>query len=252
MIDTHAHLDACRGPAVGADQTRARRPASSGSSPWHRHRLVPSGTRAGRPRTRRCSPRSASTRTRPATRRGEPRRRAARALAEHDRAVAVGETGLDYFRDHAPRDDGSAASSRRSSSSRPSSASPSSSTHATRTPTRPPSSPGSTALSSCTASRRRACWQTVLERGYYVSFAGNVTYPKAADLASRRGAGPGRADPRRDGQPVPRAAAAAAAGRTSRRTSSTPLAALAEARGEDAAELGAQIDANAAAAFSLP
>ena len=45
-----------------------------------------------------------------------------------------------------------------------------------------------------------------IERGWYVSFAGNVTYKNAYDLraAARR---VGRPAARRDGQPVPRAAA---------------------------------------------
>ena len=73
-----------------------------------------------------------------------------------------------------------------------------------------------------------------LARGYYVSFAGNVTYPKAEPADGGR-AGPGRPPPGRDRQPLPRAAAASAVARTSRRTSSTRSPPLAEARGEDAA-----------------
>ena len=41
---------------------------------------------------------------------------------------------------------------------------------------------GFAARSSSTASRRRSCSPAALERGYYVSFAGNVTYPTAAEL----------------------------------------------------------------------
>ncbi len=51
--------------------------------------------------------------------------------------------------------------------------------------------------------------ETAVERGYYVSFAGNVTYPKAAELRLLRPARPARPPPRRDRQPVPRAAARA-------------------------------------------
>ena len=93
------------------------------------------------------------------------------------------------------------------------------------------------APSSCTASRRRSCSRPALERGWYVSFAGNVTYPKAADAARGRRGRARRPDPRRDRQPVSRAAAASAAGRTSRRNVVHTVAALAEARGEDASEL---------------
>ena len=46
-----------------------------------------------------------------------------------------------------------------------------------------------------------------LERGYYVSFAGNVTFPKASDLRVAAQQVPGRPDPRRDRHAVPRSAA---------------------------------------------
>ena len=61
-----------------------------------------------------------------------------------------------------------------------------------------------------------------------------------------------RPHPRRDGQPVPRAAAGFVDGRTSRPTSSTRSTSLAEARGESFDELAAATHANAAAAFALP
>ena len=89
------------------------------------------------------------------------------------------------------------------------------------------------------------------ERGYYASFAGNVTYPSARDLlavAARI------ADDRLLVEtdtpylsPQPR-----------RGTPNEPanvvhtLAAVAVARGEDEADLAARLDANATAAFSLP
>ena len=57
----------------------------------------------------------------------------------------------------------------------------------------------------------RAC----TDRGWYLSFAGNVTYPKNAHLRDA-GSRPARPDPRRDRQPVPRPAAAARARQRSR------------------------------------
>src|SRR4029453_4089368 len=90
-----------------------------------------------------------------------------------------------------------------------------------------------------------------LERGYYVSFAGNVTYPKAEELREAARAVPRERllaetdspylspQPRR-GRPNEPANVAHTIG------------ALAEARGEPEDELARQIDANATAAFGLP
>ena len=89
-----------------------------------------------------------------------------------------------------------------------------------------------------------------LERGYYVSFAGNVTYPKAPELREAAHAVPAERllaetdCPYLAPQPV-------------RGQRNEPayvvhtVAALAVARGEDAAELAQRIDANASAAFDL-
>ena len=170
-----------RGSARAARRAGARGRRRAGSS-----RSAAGSTRAGprsrSPRARRAStPRSGSTRTRPADddagRLDELRR-----LLADERAVAVGETGLDFFRDYAPARPAARAVPARSSTSRPSSASRSSSTRAPPTTRRSPRSSASTARSSCTASRRRRCCPAALERGWYVSFAGNVTYPKAPEL----------------------------------------------------------------------
>ena len=90
-----------------------------------------------------------------------------------------------------------------------------------------------------------------LERGWYFSFAGNVTYPKAAELREAAAAVPADRilaetdSPYLSPQPL-------------RGKRNEPahvvhtVAALADARGEDAGDLAARIDANATAAFSLP
>jgi TatD DNase family protein len=90
-----------------------------------------------------------------------------------------------------------------------------------------------------------------LDRGWYVSFAGNVTYPKADDLRAAAARVPAERllaetdSPYLAPQPV-----------RGRRNEPAfvrhTVAALAAARGEDAGELGARIDANASAAFRLP
>jgi TatD DNase family protein len=92
---------------------------------------------------------------------------------------------------------------------------------------------------------------TALERGWYVSFAGNATFPKAVDLRLAATQVPGERllaetdSPYLAPQPV----------RGKRNEPANvvhTIAALAEARGEDAAELGEKILANARRAFALP
>jgi TatD DNase family protein len=172
-----------------------------------------------------------------------------RELLAHERAVAVGETGLDYFRDYAPR------ASQRSLFDRQ---------IALAADLGLPVVVHSRAAEEDTAAALEATDGTVvlhcfsspgllepaLERGWYVSFAGNVTYPKASDLREAARAVPSERllaetdSPYLAPQPV-------------RGLRNEPafvvhtLAALAEVRGEDAAELARQIDANATAAFGL-
>jgi TatD DNase family protein len=96
-----------------------------------------------------------------------------------------------------------------------------------------------------------ALLEPALERGYYVSFAGNVTYPNAEELRDAA-----RAVPRErilaetDSpylSPQPRR------GRPNEPANVVhTVAALAEARGESPEELAAQIDENASRAFALP
>ncbi len=89
-----------------------------------------------------------------------------------------------------------------------------------------------------------------LERSYYVSFAGNVTYPKAPEL--REAAARVPADRILAETDSPYLAPQPLRGRSNEPANVVhTIAALAEARGEDPAELAARIDANATAAFSL-
>jgi len=92
--------------------------------------------------------------------------------------------------------------------------------------------------------------KTVVDRGYFVSFAGNITYPKANDL--RAAAAQVTAERILVETDSPYLAPQARRGRPNEPANVVlTLAALAEVRGVEADELGAQIDANAAAAFSL-
>ena len=173
-----------------------------------------------------------------------------RPLLAHERAVAVGETGLDYFRDYAPRDAQRALF---------------------RAQLEVAAELGKTAVIHTRAADEDTlaelerfdgtvvlhCFSSppllpaALERDYYVSFAGNVTYPKAPELrdaAARVASDRVLAEtdcPYLSPQPL-------------RGSPNEPanvvhtLATLAEARGEDRRELEARIEANAARAFALP
>jgi TatD DNase family protein len=88
------------------------------------------------------------------------------------------------------------------------------------------------------------------ERGWYVSFAGNVTYPKAPELREAARAVP--ADRLLAETDSPYLAPQPVRGRTNEPANVVyTLATLAEVRGVDPDELGEQIDANATAAFQL-
>jgi TatD DNase family protein len=93
--------------------------------------------------------------------------------------------------------------------------------------------------------------EDAVERGWYVSFAGNVTYKNAYDLrAAARAVPPERLLAETDSPylaPQPRR------GKPNEPANVVhTVAALAQARGEDADELAARIEANATACFSLP
>jgi TatD DNase family protein len=90
-----------------------------------------------------------------------------------------------------------------------------------------------------------------LERGWYVSFAGNVTYPNAHDL--RTAASCVEGDRLLVETDSPYLAPQAVRGRRNEPAHVVhTLAAVAEARGDDREALGHAIDANATAAFGLP
>jgi TatD DNase family protein len=248
MIDTHAHLDAC------ADRPSAllRRARSAGVE-----RVITVGTgiescRAALELAERHEEVFAALGIDPHQAGGTEADRIGelRDLLDHDRAVAVGETGLDFYRDHAPRerqlslfeaeldlaaeldlpvvihtrdaDDETAKCLERFDG---------------------------TVVLHCFSSPRLL--PAALERGYYVSFAGNVTYPRADDLR----AAAARVPPERilAETDSPYLAPQARRGRPNEPANVVhTVAALAEARGQDAAELAARVEANAAAAFSLP
>jgi len=170
-------------------------------------------------------------------------------LIADEHVVAVGEMGLDYFRDYAPRDaqhllfEGQLELAR--VHSKPAVIHTRAADDDTLAVLR---EFDGTVVLHCFSSP--ALLRPALERGWYVSFAGNVTYPNAYDLrASARGVPADRLlaetdSPYLSPQPV--------RGRPNEPANVVhTVAALAEARGDDADELAAQIDRNATVAFGL-
>ena len=240
MIDTHAHLDALEDPAGAVARAHA---AGVG-------RIVSIGTGLE------------STQATLAIAEAEPGVAVAAGVHPHqaadgepvdrlldDRIVAVGEIGLDFFRDYAPRDE-----QRRVFSAQLRLAAEHGKPVIVHSRAADDETAellaefGGTVVLHCFSSPRLL--PVALDRGYYVSFAGNVTYPKAAELREAARAVPAERilaetdSPYLAPQPV-------------RGKRNEPayvvhtVASLAETRREDPAELGRRIDENAAAAFGL-
>jgi TatD DNase family protein len=173
-------------------------------------------------------------------------------LIAHPKAVAVGETGLDHFRDYAPHDRQRelfeaqaqlAAEHGKALVVHTRSADDETAAVLKALP------PGAKIVMHCFSSLRLL--EPALERGWYVSFAGNVTYPKATDLRTAAAQVP--ADRILAETDSPYLAPQAVRGRPNEPANVVhTLATLAEARGEEPDELARAIDANATAAFGLP
>jgi TatD DNase family protein len=164
-------------------------------------------------------------------------------------AVAIGETGLDYFRDYAPHDaqrqllQGHLAIAEELGK-------------AVVIHCRAADGDVARALADFEGTVVLHCFSSpgllgpALERGYYVSFAGNVTYPNADELrAAAREIPAERILAETDSpylSPQPRR------GRPNEPANVVhTVASLAETRGEDVDELVARIDENASRAFGL-
>ena len=247
MIDTHAHLDACAEPAdelvaraleIGVDRIVS---VGSGLESCH-ETLAIAGRHQGVFAALGIHPHQAAEPD--ATQLDE-----LRDLLADERAVAVGETGLDFYRDYAPRDRQRELFERQLEL-----AADLGKTVVVHT--RDASAETAAMLEPFAGTVVLHCFSApellpaALERGYYLSFAGNVTYPKADELREAARAVPGeRLLAETDSPylaPQPRR------GRPNEPANVVQtVAALAEARGEDPTELAAQLDANASAAFGL-
>jgi TatD DNase family protein len=173
-----------------------------------------------------------------------------RSLLAYPKAVGAGEMGLDWFRDYAPRE----AQQRlfawmlavAQETGKPA-----------VIHTRAADADTLAALEGFDGRVVLHCFSSphllepALERGWYVSFAGNATFPKAVDLRLAATQVPaGRILAETD---APYLAPQAVRGKRNEPAYVMhTLAALAQARGEDPDELERQIDANATECFSLP
>jgi TatD DNase family protein len=172
-----------------------------------------------------------------------------RRLQAHPKVVAVGETGLDWFRDYAPRDDQwrmfEAQLGLATELGKP-----------VVVHTRAADDDTLAALAGFDGTVVLHCFSSphllpaALERGWYVSFAGNATYKNAPEL--RLAATQVPADRILAETDSPYLAPQPVRGRRNEPAYVVhTLEALARARGDDPAELAARIDRNASACFRL-
>ena len=247
MTDTHAHLDACADPpaeviararAAGVDRIVA---IGSGLESCRATLAIAAGAE-GISAALGVHPHQAGDVD--ADRLDELQE-----LLADEHAVAVGEIGLDFYRDYAPRDRQRELFERQlevaAGLGKPVVV------HMRAAEEETAAMLGDfegTVVLHCFSSPELL--PVALERGYYVSFAGNVTYPKAEELReAARGIPAERLLAETDSpylSPQPRR------GRPNEPANVVhTVAALAEARGEDAAALARRLDENATAAFSL-
>ena len=246
MIDTHAHLDALEDPDAAVQRARSAdvtRVISIGTDPssWartlelaerhddvymvaglHPHEATPDFDLGALPR-----------------------------LLEHPKVVGVGETGLDYYRDYAPRDAqaklfiyqlGLANRAKLPVVIHNRAADDDTVSILTQWF-------GGTVVLHCFSSP--ALLDTALERGWYVSFAANVTYKNAGALRDAARSVP--ADRLLAETDCPYLTPQAVRGETNEPAFVMhTLEVLADVRGEDPDTLAGQIDLNATTAFGLP
>jgi TatD DNase family protein len=245
VIDTHAHLDALDDPAAAvarAQEAGVTRIISVGTDPdsWH-NTLAIAEEHEGVYVVAGLHPHEAAA--------GLELDQLAEVL-RHPKVVGVGETGLDYYRDYAPRDAqaklfvAQLVLAKRLGM---------------------PVAIHNRAADEDTASILRQwfdgtvvlhCFSSVallgeaVDRGWYVSFAGNVTYRNADDLREAARSVP--ADLILAETDSPYLAPQPVRGKTNEPANVVhTVAALADARREEAEALAAQIDANAVAAFGF-
>jgi TatD DNase family protein len=247
VIDTHAHLDACDGSPADV-LTRAR---AAGVDRVLTVGTTVAGCRAALELADRHDGVGAILGIHPheAGDAGDDAVAAVADLLGHPRAVAVGETGLDFFRDYAPRDAQRTVFEHllelATETAKPVVIHTRGADDETLAMLR--DHPG-TAILHCFSSP--ALLEPALERAWYVSFAGNVSFPKATAL--RLAATQVPADRLLAETDSPYLAPQPVRGRRNEPAFVVhTVEALARARGEEPAALGAQIERNAIACFGL-
>jgi TatD DNase family protein len=168
------------------------------------------------------------------------------ALAAHERCLAIGETGLDFYREGAPREDQERAFAAQIALARETDKPLVIHSRAAEQETLDQlaaEADGVSVVMHCFSMPERL--QECLERGYMLSFAGNVTYKSAGDLAAAAKLAPLERllietdAPYLTPQPVRKE-------RNQPAFVAHTLAFLAEQRGESIAELDAAVERNAA------
>ncbi len=247
MTDSHAHLDACDEPAGSlVDRAQAvgvTRIVTIGTGIEScRRALAIAKAHDGVYAALGIDPHQAAT---PEADRVDE----LRDLLAHDKAVAVGETGLDNAREFA-----TPKQQRRLFDAQLALADELDLPVVIHT--RDAAAETATALEDFTGHVVLHCFSSpellpaALERGYYVSFAGNATYPSAPEVREAAAAVP--ADRILVETDAPYLAPQPVRGRRNEPAHVVhTVAALAEARGEDATAFAALTHANAAAAFGL-
>jgi TatD DNase family protein len=248
VIDTHAHLDACADPT--SDLVRRAREAGVA-------RIVTIGT--GIESSRRAlelaeqeegvfaalgvDPHRASTPD-------AGRVRELEALLAHERAVAVGETGLDYhYGADAKPEQKRLFEEQLGLAERLGKPVVIHCREAAADTAEMLAGFTGTVVLHCFS--EPSLFQAGVDRGYYVSFAGNVTFPRSEELRELARHVP--VDRILAETDSPYLAPQPLRGRPNEPANVVhTLAVLAEARGENAGTLGARIDENAARAFALP
>jgi TatD DNase family protein len=172
-----------------------------------------------------------------------------RGLAEHERCLAIGETGLDFYREGAPRADQERAFAAQIALAREADKPLVIHSRAADSETLAQlgaQADGVSVVMHCFSMPERL--QECLSRGYAISFAGNVTYKSAADLAQAAKAVP-------EDRLLVETDAPYLTPQAVRKQRNQPayvahtLAFIAELRGVSAQELGAAVERNAAAVF---